>query len=413
MPHTRTIGAIVLLAVASLARGGDWPQFRGPGGLGVAADATPPTEWDGAAKKNIVWKADLPLPGQSSPIACGGHVYMTGADESRRQLWCFDAKDGKLLWSKPVVVKESLTQKPPEIAEDTTFAAPTPVCDGKNVYALFTNGDLACFGSEGQAVWARSFGPLDNTYGHASSPVPVPGGNLIVLQFDQGNEAKENKSLLVAVDKTSGKTVWQTKRPVHSSWTTPLVIEVGKGKQVVTCADPWVISYNAEDGKELWRASLLGGDVAPSAVFGGGLVIVAAAQGRLAAIKPDGSGDVSKTHVSWSADENLPEIPSPVTNGKQVFLAADDGMTTCYDVGDGKKLWEHDFMCEFRSSPSIAGDRVYVCDRKGVMHIFKAGAEFEEVGTGNLGEPSETTPAFSGNRIYQRAKTHLYCIGTP
>ena len=218
-------------------------------------------------------------------------------------------------------------------------------------------------------------------------------------------------SQLIALEGSSGRTVWQTKRPVSNSWTSPIVVSVGSQFQVITCSDPWVIAYEPADGTELWRAKCLYGDTAPSAIYAGGLILVTEPYGKLVAVRPDGRGDVTETHIAWSNEDGAPDICSPVSNGDLVFQLATEGWLSCHKVEDGTKLWEQDLRADFRASPSLVGDSVYLLSEKGVMFIIEAGLEYKELGRCELGEDCCASPAFADGRIYIRGVEHLYCIG--
>ncbi len=382
-----------------------WRVFRGPDAGVVKANI--PTEWDGATSKNILWKSPVPLEGQNSPIVVNDRIFLAGATKEKQEIFCFDAKTGALLWSAPVGEPKSATA--PSIMDDTGYAAPTMTTDGTRVFAIFPTGDLAALDLAGKIIWTKSFGKLDNQYGHASSLLMHE--NRLIVQLDQGLEPSSGKSAIIAFDTATGNEVWKTPRPVANSWTSPILVTTPTGPQIITAANPFAIGHSPVDGKELWRVKTLAGDVAPSPAFGNGLVFVAMENAVAAAIKLDGSGDVSKTHVAWEIDDPLPDIVSPVATDKFLFLVQTFGTVTCHNMTDGKKIWEHEFDGPFHSSPLVINDVVHLTDRKGVTHRFEAATEFKLINACALGEPVSTTPAIVGDRMYIRAKNNLYCIG--
>ena len=280
--------------------------------------------------------------------------------------------------------------------------------DGRRVYAIFANGDVGCFDFNGRGVWEASLGVPESAYGYASSLAIYR--NLLLIQYDQAS-VEDEKSKIVALSVFSGQTAWQTKRPVPNSWTSPIVAQIGDQAQIITCGDPWVIAYNPTNGTELWRAECLGGEVAPSPIYAGGLVFAIEPYGKLVAIRPDGRGNVTETHIAWSIEESTPDICSPVSNGELIFLLITEGTLSCYKVADRTKVWEKELGGSFQASPGIAGDRVYLVSEKGVTYIIQAGTEYKELARCELGEKVYASPAFADGRIYIRGIENLYCIG--
>ena len=386
----------------------NWPRFRGPGGLGISAYTNVPGYWNGTTGEGILWKSKVPLPGHNSPVVWGDRVFLSGGDPNKLQVYCFDALSGGLLWTGDVGRAPKLDEEPFEVMEDTGFAAPTVVTDGRRVCAIFATGDIGCFDFDGRKLWTRNLGTPDSAYGYASSLAMYR--NLILVQYDQGG-VDDQKSKLIALDGFSGQTVWEMKRPVPNSWTSPIVTNIGNQDQIITCGDPWVIGYAPADGAELWRAKCVGGDVAPSPIYANGLIFAIEPYTRLVAIRPDGRGDVTKTHVVWSIEDNTPDICCPVSNGELIFLLTSDGMLTCHKVTDGAKLWEKDMRENFRASPSLVGDRLYLMSEEGLTFIIEAGTEYKELARCELGESCFASPAFADGRIYFRGLQNLYCIG--
>jgi len=404
-----------------------WPRFRGPGGAGTACDGEYPTFWDATTGEGIVWKTPVPLPGYGSPIVWGDHVFLTGACERTREVYCFDAASGGMLWRAVLDGVPGSRDGPEDLWNEASYAAPTPATNGVQVCAMFANGDIAGFDFQGRRLWARSLGLPDNDYGHASSP--VMWRNRVLVQFDQA-VADDGKSRLIALDSRTGQTVWQVKRPVGQSWSSPILIRAtGRRLQtrsvaceasrdlVVLSGKPWVIAYDPATGEEIWRADCMKDAywAAPSPVFAGGTVFTGADGGYLTATKPDGRGDVSRTHVRHISDVDLPNIPSPVSDGELVFVLAEYGLLTCYDALSGEQLWQEDFSDadrEFQASPVLAGDRLYFIDNHGVTYVVRAGRIFERISRSELGEPCPgASPAFAVGRIYIRGSRHIYCIG--
>ncbi|OGV57962.1 MAG: hypothetical protein A2283_15440 [Lentisphaerae bacterium RIFOXYA12_FULL_48_11] len=387
----------------------NWPAFRGPTGCGTSSYTNTPISWDGKSGKGIIWKVKVPLPGLSSPVIWGKRVFLTGANEKKREVYCFDSANGTLLWTMAVDSAPGNTNKVPQVNQDTGYAAPTSVTDGRIVYSIFANGDISAFDFCAQKMWLADLGLPGNKYGFSASPVLHNGK--ILIQFDYGGEDGRT-SQLIALDAGSGKKVWSASRPVTESWPSPILIDTGKGFQLVTMANEFVVSHDPDSGKELWRVKCGGSDVAPSPIFAGGLVIATETSDLIYAIKPDGAGDVTKTHVAWKSEDGVSDVASPVSNGDLVFFAHSGGTITCLDVKTGKIVWDKSFDGEFYASPGLAGNLIYQVSRSGEVFIFKADRQYAAIGKASLGEPSDCSPAFVDGKIFMRGATNLFCIGT-
>jgi outer membrane protein assembly factor BamB len=387
----------------------NWPRFRGPSGNGLSLATNLPTKWDAGTGAGIAWKTAVPAPGFNSPIVWGERFFISGGSSSTRGVFCYHCANGQQVWHERIATVAGTPGAAPEIPETTGYAASTMATDGRRVYVIFATGELAAFTLEGKQVWAKNLGPLKNPYGHASSLLTWRD-RLIVL-LDQG-ESEDGKSKLYAFEGRTGQVIWQTARKVGSSWATPVTFESAAQAQVVALAIPWAISYSLTNGAELWRVECLNGEITPSAVFAGGLVLVPSPSEKLLAIRPDGHGDVTKTHVSWSTEENVPDVTSPVSNGDLAFTLTTPGVLTCFDMKDGKKLWEHDFEMECHSSPSLAAGRVYVFGQKGTAIVTEAGREFKELFRTEMPDAFHASPAFTQDMIILRGTTNLWGLAS-
>ncbi len=388
----------------------NWHRFRGPEGAGVCTFADIPEKWDGASGEGILWKTPVPLLGFNSPVAWGDRVFCSGAHEEKRQVFCFDANSGKLLWTGDVPTVKRPEGEELDIMEDTGLAAGTMATDGRRVYAIFATGDLAAFNFEGKRLWHKNLGLPDNVYGHATSLETYR--NRVLVQFDQG-DSDDDKSKLLAFDGKSGKLVWEQTRPVANSWTSPIVVKVGAQDQLITVADPWTIGYDAATGAEIWRAELVGGDVAASPVYGGDMLFVIEPYAQMVGLRPDGKGNITETHIAWQNEDGGPDIASPVCDGEHVYHLDVTGLLMCIKVSDGSLVYEHELDEEFNASPSLVGDKLYMLDMNGTMHIGAAGKAFKALGQCSIGEKEKfvASPAFLDGRIFIRGSQNLWCIG--
>ena len=388
----------------------NWPRFLGPNGNGYSSNAMPPTRWDTKTGEAIAWKALVSLPGSNSPIVWNECVFLSGGDDTERSVFCFDAKTGRELWRK-AVGKNAVDAGKPDATENATatgYAASTMATDGKRLFVIYSTGDLAALDLSGEILWSKCLGPLKNTYGHASSLL-TSNGKLFV-QVDQGDPT-QGKSRLYAFSSQSGNMLWQQARSVGSSWSSPTLVEAGGKMQVVTIAVPRVTSYAADTGAELWRVEGINGEVTPSPIAAAGVVFAVSPLEKLFAILPDGQADVTKSHIAWSSEENVPDITSPASDGELLFTLSTGGMVTCYDAKDGKKQWEHDYETEFNASPAIAGTSLYLFSIKGQALVLHVARQFNEIFRTEMPDTFSASPAFVHEHIYLRGATNLWCLG--
>ena len=383
-----------------------WHRFRGPGGAGVSAYTNIPTSWNGKTGENILWKTPVPMPGRNSPVIWKDRIFLAGADPNMRQVYCYDAASGRLLWKGDVPTAPGTPKL--EIMEDTGYAACTMATDGRRIYTIFPTGDVAAFDFNGRRLWHKNLGLPDSAYGYASSLETYE--KFVIIQYDQG-DGSEGKSKVLALDGITGQVAWEAKRALPNSWASPVIVEVDGKPQLITLADPNMVAYNPANGAEIWRAECLGGDLAPSPIYAGVLILAIEPYSQMVAVKPTGQGDVTKTHIVWKMEEGAPDICSPVSDGTYVYLLESSDLLICCKVETGEKLYEQQIKGDYRASPSLVGDKLYVLDMKGVMRIVQAGPEFKELGKNELGEECHASPAFADGRIYIRGTENLYCIG--
>jgi len=377
----------------------NWPTFLGAA-TGQATLSDPPVDWDGETGRGIAWKQPVPKPGFSSPIVWNQRIFISGADEFSREIFCYDAARGELLWQQQVKDIPGSPATAPEVNGDTGYAASTMVTDGQHICAIFANGDLAAFDMEGHPVWSQSLGLPENHYGHSSSLAIYQ--DILLVQFDQ----KKN-SFLLGLEVSTGKVRWKAARNFGTSWASPILTEVNGQPQVILAANPMITAYEPGTGHELWQVSCLPkAEVAPSPVHADGRVYVASDYDKFAAI------DIASKSVLWKHDEHIPGVSTPVVSHGLLFSGLADGGIACWDAATGEEVWFQETDEGFYASPILANGRVYLMDRSGIMHIFAASREFKSLGQPSLGERSVCTPAMVGNHIYYRGANHLFKIGT-
>jgi len=376
----------------------NFPSFRGPNGIGLSNHKNIPVNWDGKSGKNIKWKFEIPLAGNNSPIIWNDRVFISGAKDQKKQIYCIDINSGKLLWTCDIASDNS--GQAPQVSAETGQAAPTLTTDGIRVYGIFSTGDLIAVDWDGKKVWSKNLGLPQNHYGHSSSLIMF--NNLVIVQFDQRSGA-----FVAAFDGKSGKEIWKTPRPdVKISWSSPILIHSKSGAEVVLGSEPFVISYNAANGKELWRMDCLSGEVGPSLAYSNGLVFSVNEYAKLAAIEIGAS-----PKIKWEDTEFLSDVPSPVANDEYLFLSTSYGTVVCFDAKTGTKFWTKELGNNVYASPMIVEGKVYLLDKKGVMHILKIDKTYTVVGTPQIGESAVSTPAFADGKIILRGEKNLFCVG--
>lgn len=378
----------------------NWPTFRGPT-QGVAASANLPADWDVKTGKGILWKTPVALPGLNSPVLWGDRIYLSGAGKAARAVYAFDVATGKVVWETAVPTLAGSPQPADlDISSETGYAAPTLAVDGRRVFALFANGDLAAFDLQGKVAWSLSVGRPLNAYGQSSSLELHQ--DLVLVQFDQKKEG-----FVAAYDTATGVLRWKTPRKLGASWASPVLIQTSR-PELILVADAFVHAYDPGTGKELWQSkALAGGEVAPSPVFSDGRLFFASDHGSLVAVDA-----VSHARI-WEGKDDVPGIGTPLAHGGMLFAGLGDGGIVCWDAATGKRLWMKETEEGFYASPILAGNRVYLPDRTGRFYIFEASREaYKPVGQPLLGEEANTTPAVFGNSLIYRGAKNLFRIGS-
>ena len=413
----RFVALVSALLVGGFGKGTaeEWPDFRGPDGQGHSATTGLPVAF--GPDSHVGWKVRLPGKGWSTPIVDGGRVFLTTAvpsgetpplRQSLRAL-CLDAATGKVVWDKELFSKDMSKAKS---HTKNSFASPSAITDGRHVFFHFGPDGTAALDRDGNVVWSNAELGYDPQHGAGSSPVFA--GSLLVFTGDGVADP-----FVAALDRATGKLAWKTPRPEMPdpkwSFCTPLVIEVGGRKQVVSPAGHMVCSYDAETGKELWRVRYANKwSVVPRPVFTHGTVLVCTGYdgpAELLAIRPDGSGDVTDTHVAWRTDDNVPHNPSPVVVGDHVYLVADNGIVSCRDVRTGEATWRKRLGGNFSASPVHAAGTLWIVSEQGVCTAFKASPEaFEELGSSDMGEQVLASLAPAEGAFFLRTEGHLYRI---
>ncbi len=374
-----------------------WCVFRGPR-LGVAWMTNAPVAWDGARGVGVRWRVPLEKPGVSSPVLWGETLFLTEADDQRREVLAFDTQSGLARWRR-TVVDGGRGVDLPQTTADTGLAAASPACDATAVYAVFGSGDLVAYSHAGTLLWQCYLRRPANDYGHASSLWVEDG--LVCVQYDQKEESR-----LLVVAAANGKVVWEKARSRGPSWSSPVGLTANGSRLLVLNGHGQLDAYDLRNGQERWSVEGVTGEVAPSPAWWNGRLLVANAYARLVCYPLSAIAT-----PAWEYTEVLPDVASPVADNGLVFLATSDGRLVCVDVADGKAVWSHEYANGFYASPIVCGTRVYALDREGIMRVVAAERTFREIASCPLGESADATPAFADGQIYIRTKKALWGLG--
>ncbi|MEC9035347.1 MAG: PQQ-binding-like beta-propeller repeat protein [Verrucomicrobiota bacterium] len=394
-----------------------WSQFRGPEGNGHVKSKSLPMEW--SETKNISWKTAIHDRGWSSPVIWNNQIWMTTATKDGKKLFaiCVDKMTGKILHDLHVFDVSS----PQAITIDNTYASPTPVIEEGRVYVHFGTYGTACINtSDGNIIWARRDLKCDHEKGAGPASSPFLFNDYLIFNVD-GRDVQ----YVIALDKRSGKTAWKTNRSIDFSnvqvnqrkaYGTPLVIPRGKEVQMVSIGAKGVFSYDPRNGKELWKALHRGWSIAPRPVYSEGLVFTLIDRDRpeLWAIRSDGNGDVTDSHIAWKSSKRMPPRSSPLIVGELLFVVDRNGYISCLESKTGKVYWQERMKGSFSASPIHTNGLVYFFNEDTVCTIIKPERKLKVVATNKLAnEQLMATPAIDGNSIYIRTAKNLYKIKGP
>lgn len=418
-----------------------WPQFRGPNGQGVITDAKNlPTTW--SETDNLIWKADIPGRGWSSPVFSGPTIWMTTAVETMMSEE--DAKKARetKLEGNPVAKEMNLFESVQLMAigvnGDTgkvehevelfkvtdleaihsrnSFASPSPVLDGDLLYCHFGELGTACVDTKTDKVIWKAKLPSSHAVGPGSSP--VVHDDIYIVPCDGTDQ-----QYVIGLNKLTGEQVWKTKRPdmagdngdLHKAFSTPLVVKVGTRDQVICPGAQWVVAYDPRDGYEIWRVRYGNGfSNVPRPVAGNGMVYICTGfmNPQIWAIDLSGQGDVSDTHVKFKISKQVPNTPSPLLVDDHLYFISDQGVATCVNAITSKQYWTKRIPGNFSASPLYADGKIYFSNHEGSTTVIQPGDSYEEIAVNTLEGQLMASPAVFDNSLLLRSQNHLYRIGS-
>lgn len=427
---------LICIVTAVAVADDEWTQFRGPDGQGVSQATGLPTIW--SETENIVWKAAIPGEGHSSPVISGDQIWLTTAIAEklseaelqerlsavknsqglllagtlRLQAMCISRKSGEVLHNITLFTIE----KPEPKHALNSYASPTPVISGNRVFFHFgTYGTAAVNRETGELLWKNDSLKLEHQNGPGSSPIVWQ--DFVIVHLD-GTDTQS----IAALKGATGEIAWQTKRSgqmdptpeLQKAYGTPLLVELGDRPLIISQAANWVYGYDARDGKEIWKASYgkLGFSTVPRPVVRGDTVYVATSymQSRLLAVKMTGEGDVTGTHIAWMSDKQIPQKPSMILLGENIYFVSDAGIVRCLNAENGDEKWFSRLDGDYSASPLAAEGRIYFFNQDGVCTVLKAGDAFEVLAKNSLDSAIMASPAVADKSLFARTATALYRI---
>ena len=449
---------------------GDWAQFRGPNGSGIAESRDLPSKF--GPQQNALWKTALP-PGHSSPVMTQDHIFVTAHDDKKLWVLCLDRDTGKILWQREVPKNRS-----EELHKANGPASPSPISDGRNVYAFFTDFGMISFGPGGEERWRLPLGPFNNPFGLGASPILADDKVLMVCDQESG-------SFFVAVDKNTGRVKWRVERPEYTrGFATPILYKPGNGPfQVIVSGSLQLTAYSVETGKEIWWVRGVTWQVKSTPVINRDTIYVHgwaggsdegqqeevgsfeealrkldtnkdgklseeefAASGvktewksmdldrdgvlserdwrfyrarrsainAVQAFRLGGQGDTTERSLIWRYSKALPNVPSPLLYNNVLYLMKEGGVLTALDAPTGTVLKQgrlQEALGDYFASPVVADDKIFTINHEGKVTVLRPGKDWEVLATNDLGDECNATPAIADGRLYIRTRGMLYCFG--
>jgi outer membrane protein assembly factor BamB len=413
---------ILVLSCLSIAFGSgksllaNWPQWRGPSLNGVGSAVNLPVRW--TTTENITWKLPLPDFSGSTPIVWGDRIFLNVAEAGDLFLWSVDRARGAPIWKRRLSGGNMQVRK-------QNMSSPSPVTDGRNVWVMTGTGILKAFDFAGNEIWTRDiqkdYGQFGLNWGYGSSPLLFEDS--LYIQVLHGMRTDE-PSYMLRISKANGRTIWRMERPTKArrespdSYTTPTLLRLANSTEIVFTGGDVVTGHDPNTGNELWRADGLNPDndgsyrIVASPVVFGDLIYAPSRERPLLAVRGGGRGDVTRTHVLWSFG-NGPDVPTPVSDGKYLYVVNDRGIMFCLDAKTGSEVYGRQRLRPgtYSGSPVLADGKIYITNEDGVTSVVRAGSTFEVLAENDFDDYALSSPAISEGQIFIRTTKFLYCIG--
>lgn len=401
---------LILLLIVPVVGQQNWPEFRGPSGDGVAMGAKLPTEI--SESTDVKWKTAIHGLGWSSPVVWDEQIWLTTATEDGKKMYgiCVDLETGKVLHDLLVHENESPRFRHPT----NSYASCTPAIEQGRVYLHFGSYGTSCVNTgTGKTIWQRTDLECDHFRGPGSSPILYD--DKLIVAFDGFD-----KQYVVALDKQTGETLWKTDREIEygtdngdwkKAYCTGAVFEIDGNPILIYPSAKATIGYQPSSGKPIWTVYHEGMNASARPILTvDGLVILTNGMGRMDAINPSGSGDITETNIRWTMAKNVCRRPSPIVADDRVYMFNDKGIASCVDLKNGKPVWQKRIGGSFAASPIYDGEHIFAFSEQGDIYAFKPADELTLVGKSNMGDGFKASPAVVGNRLIMRSISDLYCV---
>jgi outer membrane protein assembly factor BamB len=389
----------------------EWNQFRGPNGQGVGTARRLPVEW--SESNHVVWKVPIAGQGHSSPVLLGDQVWLTTARDDGHSLRavCVSSKDGRVLFDTEVFTPANPTPLDPR----NSYATPTPVVEPGRVYVHFGSMGTACLSTtSGEVLWRNEEFVVDYQSGPANSPILSNG--LLFVHFDGGD-----RQFVAAYDAMTGHVAWKTDRSapyrddpiLKRAFATPVLMSVHGQRQLISLGADQMQAYDPATGKEIWQVRYSGTSNIPMALVGREMLFVTTGfrKPELWAIRPDGRGDVTESHVVWKCARQVPAVVSPLLVGNRIYMVSELGVASCLEAETGRLVWLERIAGNFSASLVYGDGRIYAPSEEGKVTVIEPADEFRLLAVNSLDGQIKATPALADGSIYMRTTSHLYRIG--
>ncbi len=411
------LALLLAFCVSAAPRAENWPAWRGPSANGLSAETNLPVKW--SKTEGITWRLPLPAWSGSTAIIWGDRIFLNVAEKGADlHLWSVDRTTGQMLWKQHLSGGNHQERK-------QNMSSPSPVTDGRHVWVMTGTGFLRGFDYGGKEIWSRDiqkeYGRFGLNWGYASSP--LLHGDALYVQVIHGMRT-DDPSYILKIDKTTGKTIWRQERLTKAirespdSYATPALLRYGATEEIVITGGDVVTGHDPATGREVWRADGLNPTnnpayriVASPFVFDG-IVYAPTRERPMLALRSGGRGDITASHRLWSFDSG-PDVPTPVTDGKLLYVVRDNGVMFCLDAKTGKPVYGPERLrpATYSGSPVLADGKIYVTNEDGVTMVVRAGPKFEILAENDFGEYTLSSPAVSEGQIFIRTDSALYAIG--